>query len=57
MCVVGIIKSKGLNVRSGGKERLIPRGVGDGRSERVSGNDLGHCKGEEATLWREEHYV
>ena len=57
MGVVGIINGEGLNVRSGGKERLIPRGVRDGRSERVSGDDLRHCKGEEATLWREEHYV
>jgi hypothetical protein len=33
--VVGRIKSEGLDVRSGGKEGLIPRGVGDGRGERV----------------------
>jgi len=55
--VVGIIKGEGLDIRSGGEERLVPRGVGDGRSEGVRGNDLGHGKGEEATLWREEHYV
>jgi hypothetical protein len=54
--VVWIIKSEGLDIGGGGKERLIPRGVGDWRSEGVSGNDLGHGKGEEATLWREEHY-
>src|SRR5579864_6192035 len=43
--VMRIIKSEGLDVRSRGKEGLIPGGVRDGRSERVSGNDLGHCKG------------
>jgi hypothetical protein len=52
-----IIKGKGLDVRGRGEERLIPRGVGDGRSKGVRGNDLGHGKGKEATLWREEHYV
>jgi hypothetical protein len=55
--VVGIIKGECLDIGSGGEERLIPRGVGDGRSQGVRGNDLGHGKGEEATLWREEHYV
>jgi len=55
--VVGIIKGEGLDIGGRGEERLIPRGIGDGRSEGVRGNDLGHGKGEEATLWREEHYV
>jgi hypothetical protein len=55
--VVGIIKGKSLDIGSRGEQWLIPRGVGDGRSEGVRRNDLGHGKGEEATLWREEHYV
>jgi len=52
--IVRIIRCEGLDVQSasGGKERLIPRGVRDRMRERISGNNLGHCKGEEVTLWR-----
>jgi hypothetical protein len=54
--VVRVINGKWLDVRSRGEERLIPSGVRDGGGKRVCGNDLRHGKGEEATLWREEHY-
>jgi hypothetical protein len=33
--VVGIIKGEGLDIGGRGEERLIPRGVGDRRSEGV----------------------
>jgi hypothetical protein len=33
--IVGIIKGECVDVGGGGEERLIPRGVGDGRSEGV----------------------
>ena len=51
--IVRVIKCKRLNVRSRRKEGLIPRGIRDGRSKGIRGNDLGHGEGEEATLWRE----
>ena len=53
--ILWIIGYEGLHVRSRGKERLIPRGVKDRiseRNQRISGNNLGHCMGEEATLQR-----
>lgn len=53
--IVRNIRCKGLHVHSWGKERLIPSRVRDGTriiSERMSGNNLGHCEGEEVTLWR-----
>ena len=52
--IVRVIRYKGLHVCSGRKERLIPlaRGVKGGMSGRISRNNLGHCKGEEVTLWR-----
>jgi hypothetical protein len=50
--IVRVIKCKSLNVRSRGKERLVPRGIRDGGSEGIAGNDLRHGEGEEATLWR-----
>jgi hypothetical protein len=51
--VVRIIKSERLDVGGRGKERLIPRGIGDWRGEGVARDDLRHGKREEATLWRE----
>jgi hypothetical protein len=54
--IVWVVGYKGLHVRSRGKERLIPRGVRDSRiserNQRISGNNLGHCMGEGATLRR-----
>jgi len=40
------IRCEGLHIRSGEKGGLIPRGVRDGISEKISRSNLGHCKGE-----------